>query len=495
MTNRHVLQVVPGANKQNACSISVNHRIAITDDKNGIAENLAQQFVAQGYRHTQVVHQVSPASDVVIALDGLATFSTVEEAIHCNFKVFQHARAVADRFSQRGGVFVAVQATGGYFSHHAIDYQNAWTAGIAALVKTASLEWPKAVCQAIDLEVHHQSPKNLAETLLQRILNGYSELECGLLINGKEVTNQLFPTLLQAKQTNFFMDKNAVMIASGGARGITATCLLALAKKHQPKIILLGRTVLSEESALTKNLLKEQEIRNVLISHYQSTQQSFTLPFVNEQANLILAEREIKKNIALLKAAGSEVEYFTVDVLNLAELTDTLIKIRKKYGKIAGVLHGAGVLADKLIIQKTDQQFNRVFNTKVRGLRNLLEATEQDKLHWLIFFSSVAARFGNRGQCDYAMANEVLNKVAQQEQQKRGKTCLVKSFNWGPWESGMVTSSIQDLFKQRGIELLSKTEGAEMFLAELTDTNRNQVEVILGGRLKNDSFQSLQHFN
>ncbi len=73
------------------------------------------------------------------------------------------------------------------------------------------------------------------------------------------------------------------------------------------------------------------------------------------------------------------------------------------------------MLADKLIVDKTPAQFDRVFDTKVVGLRNLLAATSDDPLKVLCLFSSVAARTGNVGQVDYAMANEVLNKVAISE--------------------------------------------------------------------------------
>ena len=49
--------------------------------------------------------------------------------------------------------------------------------------------------------------------------------------------------------------------------------------------------------------------------------------------------------------------------------------------------------------------YDRVFDTKVVGARTLLEATREDPLELLCFFSSIAGRRGNPGQSDYAMAN------------------------------------------------------------------------------------------
>ena len=36
--------------------------------------------------------------------------------------------------------------------------------------------------------------------------------------------------------------------------------------------------------------------------------------------------------------------------------------------------NGAGVLADRLIIDKTGEQFDRVYGTKIQGLRAILDA-------------------------------------------------------------------------------------------------------------------------
>ena len=490
MIDRHVLEIIPlSSPKQQRCLLSVNQTIQITNDGRGIAESLAHQLIEKGYRRTQIVEHISPECDVVIALDGLAQFANINEAIHCNARVFHYAKTVANRFSERGGIFITVQTTGGQFKFNQRNEYYAWTSGLAALVKTAAQEWPRAICHAIDLEINRQTSDELAQMLFKHLLGGHTQLECGLLANGKIITPQLTNAALNIKTLDVPIDKNTVIVASGGARGITASCLLTLAKNYQPHIILLGRTSLKAEDSFTASLSSEQEIRHALITHYKSKQESFTLPTINQKIKSILAQREATANIALLKSTGAEVSYFDCDILNLDALDTVFTQIRKQHGKISGILHGAGVLSDKLILQKSNEQFDHVFNTKVYGLKNLLAVTQQDKLRFLLLFSSVAARFGNVGQSDYAMANEVLNKVAQQEQQKRGKSCFVKSYNWGPWESGMVTQELAKLFAQRGIKLLSTEHGTQLFLHELTDPHH--VEVIFGGRLDHVSSLSL----
>lgn len=123
--------------------------------------------------------------------------------------------------------------------------------------------------------------------------------------------------------------------------------------------------------------------------------------------------------------------YAAADVRDAAQLTALLDGVRNDFGPITGLVHGAGVLADAPLHKKTLDGFDRVFETKVGGLCALLDATAGDALKMICLFSSVAARSGNVGQSDYAMANEILNKVALAEQARRGPSCLVRALGWG----------------------------------------------------------------
>jgi hypothetical protein len=118
------------------------------------------------------------------------------------------------------------------------------------------------------------------------------------------------------------------------------------------------------------------------------------------------------------------------------------------------------------------------------GLKNLLDATQEDDLKLIVLFSSVAGRYGNSGQCDYAMANEVMNKVARAEAARRGDDCLVRSIDWGPWDGGMVTPALKRWFAERGISTIGLAQGAAAFVDELLSAGpeADQTEIILSAR-------------
>ena len=137
-----------------------------------------------------------------------------------------------------------------------------------------------------------------------------------------------------------------------------------------------------------------------------------------------------------------------------------------------------------VIADKTPEAFDRVFETKVRGLKALLSATREDPLRLICVFSSIAARQGNAGQCDYAMANEVLNKVMAKEAARRAvpglARCVVKALDWGPWDGGMVSPALRERFEQEGVPAIPQDVGARLFVDELLGAPVEDVEVVLG---------------
>ncbi|MEC9298549.1 MAG: KR domain-containing protein, partial [Gemmatimonadota bacterium] len=150
-----------------------------------------------------------------------------------------------------------------------------------------------------------------------------------------------------------------------------------------------------------------------------------------------------------------------------------------EYGPVTGVVHGAGVLADRNIEDKSDDDFAEVYGTKVGGLRSVLKAIGETSLKALVLFSSSTARFGRRGQVDYAAANEVLNKVAQAEAAER-EGCRVVSVNWGPWDGGMVTPGLKTVFADERIEVISMQSGAAYLLDEIAASEGPAEVLVLG---------------
>jgi NAD(P)-dependent dehydrogenase (short-subunit alcohol dehydrogenase family) len=455
----------------------------------------------QGYK-AEIATTPPSNTAVLILLDPLNPAADATQALTLHLKMFADIQQLGSAFNAKGGVLISVQDTGGYFGLQKItSIPHAYSAGISGILKTAAHEWKNTTVKAIDLSCEGQKPKTLAQRLVDEILYGSDDQEVGLASHKTRIV--LKTTEQAAPYQTVTPKKNAVFVVTGGARGITADCLIALAKTQPIRFVLLGRSPILPEPREYQGLMNTQEIQQALIKTAQQQKVAVTPKQIQQQLNAILATREIQKTLHTLEKLGSEVLYFAVDATDQEKLTATLETVRKKWSSIDGIIHAAGVLADKLILEKTPEQFSLVFKTKVLGLQNLLKATEKDRLSYLLLFSSVAGRYGNIGQCDYAAANEVLNKVAQFEKQRRGTHCLVKAINWGPWDSGMVTPELKALFVERNIQIIPQELGTEFFLTELMDAQNSEVEVVYGGQLvakpqpnpANTTFEKIFHIH
>ncbi|MFD9780815.1 SDR family NAD(P)-dependent oxidoreductase [[Kitasatospora] papulosa] len=434
--------------------------IAVTDDGLGIAGRVAARLTGHGFP-AAVVDRVPPDSRAVVHLGGLAPAASPDAALEAQRDVFDAMRSVAPHFTSGGGLFVAVQDTGGDFGLRGGVPERAWLGGIAALARTAAREWTSATVKAIDCERGERDADAVAEALVEELLGGGPAAEVGLRADGSRTTPVAIPVPARpGPHTRTGPD--SVLVATGGARGVTAAALLDLARAHRPRIVLLGRTEPSEEPPGLAAATDEPALTRALAERPGTA----TPAGIAAEARRILAAREVRSTVEALENAGSQVRYLPVDVRDAAAVRGVLDEVRRDWGPVTGIVHGAGVLADRLIADKTDEQFDQVLATKVGGLRALLSATEDDPLDTIILFSSVAAVFGNTGQSDYAVANEVLNHVACAERARR-PDCLVRSIAWGPWQGGMVTPALAAHFSRSGVPLIPVALGASAFTAEL----------------------------
>jgi NAD(P)-dependent dehydrogenase (short-subunit alcohol dehydrogenase family) len=343
-------------------------------------------------------------------------------------------------------------------------------------VKTARHEWKQASVKAIDLDVGRRPSNEPAEDLVSELLNGGDAVEVGLPEGSRYTFETMHETL--GSGTPLSLGASDVVVASGGARGVTAACLLELGRRTGASFLLLGRTPLVEESPRLKQARTDGEVKKAIILDAREAGEIIKPAEVGRRAARVHSGREVRHTLAQFEAVGARARYAAADVRDVAALSAEIAVVREDWGPITVLVHGAGVLADKLLVDKTMDQFDRVFGTKVYGFYSLLAATAQDPLRAIAMFSSAAARSGNAGQSDYAMANEVLNKLAQAEARRRDE-CVVKSFGWGPWKGGMVTPTLEALFTSRGVELIDVADGAAAFADEMLGGD-DDIEVLFG---------------
>ena len=433
-------------------------RLALQAPEDAVLDGASGAGVARGAALPPTVHTLVDATALDAPSDAAAALARLKRALF----LLQPARALG---AQR---YVALTLEDGSDS-------AALVAGVSGLVKTAALEWPELRCSVLELS----SDADAVTCLVEELLAGLPERELR-----RSAAERLVPRVVQRAVAAGAprLSSSSVVVASGGARGVTATTLRALAEAVRPGILLLGRTAIDgPEPACCEGLAEEPALKRALLDDAKRRGAPVQLPRIAAAAQAVLAAREIRDFIGQLERAGARVMYRAVDVRDPGAVAAACVDARAALGPITDLVHGAGVLADKKMEDKTAEQVDRVMDTKVLGLLALLDATRADPVARIALFSSVAGRFGNVGQVDYAMANEALNHLAEARAARGG--VVVKALNWGPWEGGMVTPALKKLFEERGVAVLSHADGARHFVDELSSGADNTVQVIFGGEL------------
>ncbi|WP_232772497.1 type I polyketide synthase [Psychromonas sp. Urea-02u-13] len=344
--------------------------------------------------------------------------------------------------------------------------------GLAGLVKTISHEWPNVFCRVIDVARKFGADK-VANIVFDELNDSkVSPVEIGFNNNGR-LTLVGEKTDSYALQSGNSIDENSLFLVSGGAKGVTAHCVIRLAQTYQSKFILLGRSKYeSGEPSWANGVTDEVALKKAAMQHLIASGEKPTPVAVNNFIKPVLANREITKTLDAIQAAGGIAQYVSADVTDKESVLNAVSPITDLWGDITGLIHGAGVLADKFIEQKTLSDLEAVYSTKIDGLLSMLACVETDKIKHLVMFSSAAGFYGNPGQSDYSMANDILNKTAFRFKALNPEAQVV-SFNWGPWDGGMVTPELKRMFNDRGVYIIPLDAGAQLLVSELAaDTNR-----------------------
>ena len=453
----------------------------VTDDGSPCSHELARLVRSRGRAVRLVDPATAGAAATTAEITGLVVIApsagTDEGFLEDSFMLLKGAAPALRRAAAGGGaLFVTVSRLDGSFGFTpGSALSDPLSGGFAGLTKTAAREWPEVSCRAIDLGGFPTGAAE-ADALFTEIFTT-GPVEVGLTPAGRTAL-QLSPLPAAPRPSVPALREGEVIIVTGGGRGVTAAAALALAGAGRPLLVLLGRSPAPEEEpAWLAGLTGEPLLKRAILDHAGG---KLSPREIEARYQEVLAGRELRETLSCIAATGARALYRSVDIRDADAVSGLLDEIRRDHGPIRGIIHGAGVLADRLIVDKSRDQFATVFGTKVAGIRNLLAATGSDDLRFIALFASTTGRFGRTGQADYAVANEVLNKLAQAEARRR-PGCRTVSINWGPWDGGMVTPSLKKVFAGEGIGLIGLAEGGEFLVRELAAADAPVEVVALSG--------------
>jgi acyl transferase domain-containing protein len=198
-----------------------------------------------------------------------------------------------------------------------------------------------------------------------------------------------------------------VYLITGGLGDIGLAVARYLARTVAARLVLIGRSPMPDEG----------EWDRYLDSHPASD------PMVRRMVTI----RDIR-------ARGCGVLTVSADVADRAQMEEAFALADRRFGRIDGVIHAAGLVGGdtfKPIASTDEDRWRRQFHPKVGGLVVLDGLLRERRLDFCLLMSSLSAVLGGLGYGAYASANVFLDAVARLRNRTSAFPWL--SVNWDTW--------------------------------------------------------------
>jgi NAD(P)-dependent dehydrogenase (short-subunit alcohol dehydrogenase family)/acyl carrier protein len=395
--------------------------------------------------------------------------------------LFTTMRSLYDQVSGAGSFLISGTRFGG---KHGFDESGATAplgGAVSGFTKTYKREKPDATVKVVDFEA-----KLKAATVAERLIaeTRWDPGACELGYAGEErwAITASFEALPEERP--MALGKDSVFAITGAAGSIVSAIIDDLAKACGGTFHLLDLTPEPDpnDADLQRFARDRDGLQRELFERLKQSGQKATPVAVQR----LLAELE-RKHAALqaiqsVRAAGGEVHYHSVNLLDKDAVALAVAAIRKTSGRIDALVHAAGLEISHYLPDKKPSEFELVFDVKASGWYHLLSSIGDMPLGAAVVFSSIAGRFGNGGQTDYSAANEVLAKSVSSFRNARPGTRGIV-VDWTAWaDIGMASrGSIPKMMELAGIDMLKPANGIPVVRNELEAGTRG--EVVVGGAL------------
>ncbi|RAL26962.1 type I polyketide synthase [Thermoflavimicrobium daqui] len=314
-----------------------------------------------------------------------------------------------------------IQYAGGTFGNDSDSFQLS-SCGAHAFAASLHMERPHAKIRVIDL-----SPKLQAEEIVTNVLAEISAEDSFISVGYDQYKVRRVPQAVvqqpsQYPRRSIEWSEEDVILVTGGAKGITAECALAVAKSANTKMALVGSSRIEDSL----------EIQQTMERFYQ---------------------------------AGITCQYYQCDITNRSHVEELVNSVQTDLGQITGVIHGAGLVRSRRAEQTSLQSFLEEIGPKVFGAMHLGEVLKNQPPKLWIGFTSLTGITGMSGNTSYGFSNEVLQLFLQRFEKAHPETqvCSIAYSVWDEVGMGTRSDSIRFLEK-KGIYAIPLDEGVKRFV-------------------------------
>ena len=425
-----------------------------------------------------------PALDDEGPLDSLA-LADVQEGLRRRVKALY---AVMRRLYDDQAFLVAGTRLGGFHGYDAAGATAPLGGAVTGFAKSYKRERPEALVKAVDVSLDTPA-ESVADLLVAETCSDPGCVEIGYADGrrwGVGLSSRPFPPQDAPVGSTTRLSPDSVVLVTGAAGSIVAAVTADLARAAGGGTFhLLDLTPEPDPSdADLRRYVEDREGFKTLLAARMKEQGLRPTPVAIEKE--LAGYERVAAALAAIDAvsdAGGTVHYHSVDLTDPARVAQVMADVRESTDRIDLLLHAAGVEVSRALPGKEPREFDLVFGVKADGWFNIMKAAEDLPIGATVVFSSVAGRFGNAGQCDYAAANDLLCKITSSLRRTRPDTRAL-AVDWTAWGGiGMATrGSTPTIMEMAGVQMLPPEAGVAWIRRELT-THGFRGEVVAAGAL------------
>ncbi|HAG12832.1 MAG TPA: hypothetical protein DCG49_03090 [Ruminococcus sp.] len=395
--------------------------------------------------------------------------------IGCYNASLMPARAVYDFFAhhKEETAYFAVTNIGDCLGYEcAAEKLNVTGAVSAGFLKGMERELRPFNCKLIDF-TDCTDAEQTAETILT---------ECGLIEQAVEICYDANgirkrpyvieqPLTEQEKAEPLDLNADDVIFVTGGSRGIVHEFIISLFETVNPQIIFTGRTPLPDENEAWLKMSEDAfaKYKSAYMIAEKQKNPNITIRKVESQYQKMANARKLMQTLAEWKEKGYRAEYMVCDAGSLSDVTKTVQAVIAKYGRITGIVNGAGLPALGLVPNKIVPHAQEVVRVKANSFFALAKACADQQLKFFYSIGSISGRFGMDGQTDYSAGADLIVRMTCAER-RRNTGCKYAVLGWSAWaDTGMAMHEGVRKVQQgeRGLEYISIAEGRSRFAEEV----------------------------
>jgi acyl transferase domain-containing protein/NAD(P)-dependent dehydrogenase (short-subunit alcohol dehydrogenase family)/acyl carrier protein len=468
--------------KPTGVTLGAGSRVVLMPDRGGVTTELANRLARMGCE----VLRMNAATDIeawlaagpihgvywLPALDHEGDFQALDqtawhEAVERRLKSLY---AVMRTLSEPGAFLVSATRLGGQHGYDDAGAVAPLGGAVTGFTKAYKWERPEALAKAVDFE-RLKPPAEIAQALIDETLRDPGAVEIGYKA-GERWTIVLEERPASGGLPGLHLGKETVFLITGAAGSIVSAITTDLAAASGGTFYLLDLVPEpAEDDPDLKRFVSDREgLKRELFGRLQAHGERGTPAAIERELAALERAQAARAAIDAVRRAGGQAHYFSVDLTDATAVARVIEEVRKRSGRIDVLLHAAGMERSHFLPDKDRREFDLIFDVKAGGWFNLLRAIGDMPLKTAVAFSSIAARFGNRGQTDYSAANDLLCKLISSFRTTRPATRGI-AIDWTAWAGiGMASrGSIPKTMEQVGIEMLPPEAGIPIVRRELTE--------------------------